>query len=295
MFPRERKVEELKRFLNLFLIFNLVSAPVWAYSLDTSVDEEIRKNYNPSKIEQDTLPSLPQNLKEEPNTVEVNRYTSEYKTQSQSYQPVKTAPHYTSKVSVDGNYAVFKKGTKFKTKLMSGISDRTSRGTSVRLMNKYPVSTTYFTIPIGAIFEGTVVRSHPPQFTGNGGHILLRIDKVIINDVSYSLSARVIEANYKNIFFNSMKGQRKYVKNMFSSMRPGFQYFKRMSSTAARLLNDGGAAFWSPFPFAAGILVLGANVMVSPALAVFSKGGPMYLRGGSNIEIKLSQDALIYN
>ena len=46
----------------IFLIlFNLcfIIGPAAALQLDLSIDEEIRKNYNPSKLEQENLPPLP--------------------------------------------------------------------------------------------------------------------------------------------------------------------------------------------------------------------------------------------
>lgn len=269
--------------------------PACAYNLDTSIDDDIRKNYNPSKIEQDTaLPALPANLQEESNTIPVNQYSSTYATKTQFTQPTKK-PQYNSKISVDGNYAIIKKGTKFQTKLLSGISDRSSKGTPVKLQNRYPVSTTYFTIPSGAIFEGMVAESHPPQFTGNGGLISIKINSVNINGVEHTINAFVTETNFKHVFFNDIKGKRCYIKNMFNSMRPGFRFYKKMFATSARLLNDGGSAIWSPFPLAAGVIGLGTNIIGSPVLAVFSKGESTYLRGGSNVEIKLEQSVIIYN
>lgn len=269
--------------------------PVFAYNLDTSLDDEIRKNYNPSKIEDDmALPKLPQNLREEEtSTVPVRQYTPAYTTQARTAQPVKK-PQYTSKVSVDGNYAVLKKGTKFRTKLVQSVSDKTHKRTDIALINQYPVSTTYLTVPMGAIFQGEIESSHPPQLSANGGLIKIKISSVNINGRDYTVEGFVTEANFRNIFFNNIKGERKYAKNLINSMRPGAYFYKRMFSTSARLVNDGGAAFWSPFPFAAGLIVLGGNIIISPILATFSKGGTVFLRSGSRIEIKLAKDAIIY-
>ena len=47
----------IKNKLLLFTIF-LISAQCLAFELDTSIDDEIRKNYNPSAIE-NSLPALP--------------------------------------------------------------------------------------------------------------------------------------------------------------------------------------------------------------------------------------------
>lgn len=290
----------MKKYFSFLLIINFLCMPimpVFAADFDTSIDDDIRRNYNPSKIEQDMdLPALPKNLEaEETHSVPVNQYQSQYKTQTQMFQPVKKQPCYTSRVNVDGNYAVIKKGTKFRTKLMTGISDKTRKGSAVTLMTRYPVSTTYFTLPKGTLLQGKIEDSHPPLWTGNGGLIVIKVHSVVLNGGEQQLNAKVTEANFRNIFFNNIKGPRRYARSMFNDMRPGVDFYKRMIASTGRLLNDGGAAIWSPFPFVAGILGLGANVMVAPVIAIFSKGGAVYLRAGSDIEVKLTQDMIIYN
>ena len=49
-------------YLNKFFITLLALSiiPVYGLEFDVSVDEEIRKNYNPSKLELEGLPPLPQ-------------------------------------------------------------------------------------------------------------------------------------------------------------------------------------------------------------------------------------------
>src|SRR5574344_102318 len=50
----------IKRLLISILVINLMSYPVLALNFDLSADEEIRKQYNPSKLEQDMgLPPMP--------------------------------------------------------------------------------------------------------------------------------------------------------------------------------------------------------------------------------------------
>ena len=49
----------MKRIVFAILGLYLTIAPALALELDLSVDEEIRINYNPSKLEQQNLPPLP--------------------------------------------------------------------------------------------------------------------------------------------------------------------------------------------------------------------------------------------
>lgn len=266
--------------------------PVYALGFDLSVDDDIRKNYNPSKLEQDMiLPALPKNLQEEaPNSIEAKQYSG------QLLQPAYNKPiKGSSSVSVNGNYAIIKKGTKFRTTLLSSLSDHSNKGTRVKFKLRLPVSTTYLTIPTGTVFIGELEDRHPPQLLGNGGLIKVRIVGMILNGQTYRIDGFVTQANYENIFFNNYKGKRRFASSMVNKMRPGYNFYKRMASTTARLLNDGWGAVWAPFPAALGIVGLAGNVAVAPVLATFTKGAGAYLRSGSYIEFKLAQDIIIYN
>ena len=52
-----------KLFITFISILYLCTPAFAVFDIDTSVDSEIRKKYNPKKIEQDLLPPLPDNLK----------------------------------------------------------------------------------------------------------------------------------------------------------------------------------------------------------------------------------------
>ena len=105
----------MKQFLFTVIVCLLLSVNVEAFELDTSFDEEIRKNYNPSALEY-SLPALPKTS------------PSQNKMQAQTLIP-KTLPEVENKVTkvpikkmqfnpnFDKSTAIkIKKGTKFKVK-----------------------------------------------------------------------------------------------------------------------------------------------------------------------------------
>lgn len=291
----------MKNILSLILIINLLCMPVLALELDTSLDDEVRKNYNPDKIEQDyKLPALPK-VQEEPaikpvsNIVKIPTTAATTNTTTQQLKPITgSIKKPVVKYSAD-SCAILKQGTKIKVKSLCRISDRSRRGTKVSFVSEYPVSTTYFTIPMGTTFKGEIVRSHKPQFGANGGLIVIKIDSVVLRGQTQPINAKITKADSKKIFFNNIKGKRKYASSMFKSMRPGLGFFKKMWRTTTYLAGDGASILVSPFSLAIGGLGLGGNIMVSPALAMFHKGGSISIPEGSNFEIKLMQDVFIYN
>lgn len=280
-------MKKFKKQLILTIISSLLSMPVLAIELDTSIDDTIRKNYNPNKIEEDNeLPPLPAIIKNQPQQQQAKKA----QTQAQAAIQMQSIPNKT-KVT----YAVLKKGTKISLKLLTNVSDRSREGTSVSFVSLYPVSTTYFTIPMGTKFTGKIVNTHGPQFTGNGGLIVMQLDSMQVNEEVQQVNGYVTKVNDKYIFFNNIKGQRKYVKSMLQSMKPGRHFMTKMLRITGNLAADGSSIVLTPFSLMAGVIGLGGNIMISPALALFYKGNPVRVNSGSELDVKLSQDVYIYN
>lgn len=274
-------MKKFKNYLICLLVSSFFSMPIVAIQLDTSIDDSIRKNYNPNKIEEDNaLPAMPAIFKNE-------------NTQQQAKHAQSNPQNSPTKSQI--TYAVLKKGTKVSLKLLNNVSDRSKSGTVVSFVSLYPVSTTYFTIPMGTKFTGKVVSTHGPQFTGNGGLIAMKIDSMSINDEVQPIDAHVTRVNDKYIFFNNIKGQRKYGKSMLQATKPGRHFLTKMIRITGNLAVDGSSIVLTPFSIAAGVIGLGGNVLISPALALFYKGNPIRINSGSEVEIKFSQDVYIYN
>ena len=101
----------MKRLVVAILALYLTVSPVFALQLDMSIDEEIRKNYNPSKLERQNLPPLPKTATPT-KTVTTQPKTTTSTTTTQTSAPPKTTP-----TVVDDFTAIkIKKGTKFRLK-----------------------------------------------------------------------------------------------------------------------------------------------------------------------------------
>lgn len=290
---------KIKKIFILGLIVNLIHAPIFALEFDTSIDDEIRKNYNPSKIEDDTaLPALPKILEDD--LTPPQKASPTYATRknqnavvSESLQYSQIKKNLTNKAQKDG--IRLKKGTKIRLKLVNNVSDTSKRGTRLTFVSTHPVTTTYFTIPSGTIFKGEVINSHGPQFAGNGGLIVIKINSVTINGELQPINANVIRTNSKFIYLNNIKGKRTYAKSMFTSMKPGYHFFKKMMGVTRNLAIDGSSILISPFSLCAGVLGLGGNILVSPVMAIFHKGKSVSIKSGSEFKVKLMQEVYIYN
>ena len=259
-----------------------------AFDIDTSVDDEIRKKYNTKKIEDDLLPPLPDNLKNDI-PLKSNENFSKPVLSTPPLKEVKTLP------SSKDQQITLKKGTKFTVRLTSGISDKMSVGTKIYFRLSKPVKTRYFSLPENTRFIGVVTDSHTPQLAGNGGLIVIKVDNVTINGKSQEINAKITKANYKNIYFNNIKGKRTYWKNVINSTKPGRTFYNKMWAKTKKLAGDSVTVIFSPFTLITGVVVVGVNFIGSPVFALFSEGGSISIPANSPFELKLLEDTTIYN
>lgn len=274
-----------------------------AFDIDTSVDSEIRKKYNTNKIEEDLLPPLPDKLKNDIPLKSNEDFTKPLTPQTVSKQsPVtqnfgmkEVKNNQTAVSKSKGQHIKLRRGTKFTVRLTSGISDKMAEGTKIYFRLAKPITTKYFSLPENTRFAGVVVNSHTPQMSGNGGLLVIKVDNVIVNGRTQEINAKVTKVNYKKVFFNNIKGKRTYCKNVAKSVQPGKRFYNKMWTKSKRLANDSVTVIFSPVTFAAGAVVMCANAVGSPVFAMFSKGGSVSIPANSPFELKLLEDAIIYN
>ena len=150
---------------------------VSAFELDTTFDEEVRKNYNPSALE-NSLPKLPKTLPTEQNNSSTQPQTTVPKTLPTQQTVTKVPLQY----NFDKSTAIrIKKGTKFKVKSSAYLSDSTHIGSKLSFTTLAPVTQRYVTIPSGTVFGAVVINSHNPQITGNGGLLEIGLENIRLN------------------------------------------------------------------------------------------------------------------
>ena len=266
----------------VLIIFAFQLLPCLAYQLDTSVDDEIRRNYNPSKLEQ-TLPRLP---KTQPTKTEEKVVIPK---NIQKLEQVKSVTN--SYAPVDKSTAIrIKKGTKFRVQSNSSLSDVTPKGARFTFTSLSPVTQRYITIPAGTVFRAVVTDSHTPQFSGNGGLLEIMVDGIVVNGRNYPAQAKIIKANHKRIFINNIKGKRQYMKGVAKQVNKGENFYKKSRRLSSKLADNPVGIIISPVPTVVGMGVYATNFVGSPIFSLGNKGGRVSLPAGTEFEIKLLED-----
>ena len=291
----------VKNISTIFIIFMLLATPVFALELDTSVDDEIRRTYDPSKLEQ-SLPALPKTAPTQQNTVSKTPQTTQApKTAPKSLpstpvaKPQLGVKKLPNEYKFDKSTAIrIKKGTKFRVKSNSVISDYLKEGARVSFTTIKPVTQRYITVMDGTKFTAVVEDSHLPQMTGNGGLVVLMIDSITVNGQTRSVHGKITKANLKKIFFNNIKGKRQYWKGVANQVDKGENFYKKTRRTSSKLADNPVGILISPIPVLTGMVVYAVNFAGSPLFALFSKGGRISIPAGSEFEIKLLEDVYLY-
>lgn len=298
----------LKKYIcSAFALF-ICAMPTYSLELDMSVDEEIRKNYNPSQLELDALPPIPEVKNSAPKTPPAKTVPTKTPTQTTTSAPPKTVPtteyaKTTGRVkkdlpktsSRDDLAAIkIKKGTKFLVKSQTSVSDYSRAGAGLSFVSLEPVTKRYVTIPAGTVFKGVVVESHQPQATGNGGLIVLKANKMVYKGATYSMNAKITKADGKKIFLNNIKGKRQYWKGVARQIDKGENFYKKTRRTSTKLANNPIGVIISPIPTITGIVVYAVNLAGSPLFSIYYKGGHVSLPAGTLYQIKLMDDLYMY-
>ncbi len=285
----------IKRIINLrvllknviITLFLLVSTHAHAFDLDMTVDDDIRKNYNSSKlvkdtntVELETLPDLPDKLKN----------SSADKTFIKADTQTKYIP---PKNLITGGKIKISRGTSFNVVSVAQISDWQTKGAQVKFKTKNVLTAKHYTIPASTVFTGEIIESHQPQLTCNGGLVVIRVRSMNYKGQNVPLNAYVTRANEKKVFLNDIKGRRTYLATMWKKGNWGRAIFNKMLTLTINLGGDGSTLLLSPFPFAYGVICVGLNTLTSPITAFFNKGGHVNIPAGSPFRIRLIDDTYI--
>ncbi len=239
--------------------------------LDDSIDSDIRKEYN---VENSTLPSLP-NAKPSPSTSTVK---------------IPEKPQY----NPTGKKYEIKNGTKVELALNSKVTDYMPKGSIVSFSARNGFTTKEGEIiPAGTIFKGRIINSHTPQITGNGGLVALQVDEIYFNGLRSPIETKIMLANYSKVPFGNIKGKRSYWTNCVKSSAGGKKFYNSSKKAAKKMGDIPIIGLLSPIPFLVGAIVYDVNIIISPVISIFKKGGHVSLPKGTLFEIKFTDNTTI--
>ena len=144
----------LKNSLIIFFSLMVTSMPVLALDLDLSVDEEIKKKYDTSKLQYDVLPALPKVDSTKTTTLQKPATSSTTTTAVPKATPTYTveAPNVTK---ADLKNAIkIPAGTKFQVRSDQKISDWLRTGNTLSFTTYAPIYKSYISIPVGSKIYG---------------------------------------------------------------------------------------------------------------------------------------------
>lgn len=301
----------MKKFVTSFLLClilfesslsqSVFAGTIWA---DDSLNDVIIKEYDANALRDEYLPVLPDSLKQEQKqksnkttqseqSSEKNNTYFEPKQEISKSQIIQKPEYPTTNTTNSTDYALLKKGTKFKLRIEQPIDDSAPVGSNIEFTSLYPESSKYITIPAGTRFIGSVQDSHQPQISANGGLLVISIDSFIYNNRRYPLNAKITMVGNKHIFQNNIKGKHTYWKGVAKTAKPSIKFYKKAWSTTKKFAKDGLEVILTPITFIGGATVLLVGTVSSPFVALFTKGERLFINKGTYFQIKLLEDTQV--
>jgi hypothetical protein len=258
-------------FITICLLNMTLLLPVAAIELDTSIDSQIKRNFDATKLELDRLPPPP-TLPSDPDVADFDKTM----TSIRFSEPIKLP-----------------KGTKFQVDIYEDLYGSTPKGKNIDFYSAFPVTKRYITVPTHTRFKAKVINSHPPQRAGNGGLLFIKVTDMDLRGRSYPINGYVTKANYKKVFRNNIKGRHGYIRGMYHSTRPGRVFYYQTVHMTSRLAEGPFTVLISPFVLLTGVFVVLLNFVGSPIFGLFYKGSELVIPAGARFEIKLLDDVII--
>ena len=266
----------------LIVFFSLLCSSAFAYELDTSFDDEVRKKYkvdelneiNADKIQLPKLPAIADD--------------SDFDVPRPVKDETVNLPYFPENYS--GEVKVLKSGRKFWVVNSQPLSDRYKEASRVTFTNIEEVNYNGITIPQGSTFRGTIKESHLPQMTGNGGLVRIQIDELAYKGNLYKISSSIIKIDDKRVIGGKVKGKRCYVSNLKKSNSKGVKFNRKMIKAAKKVERYPVVNILGVVPRTVGVVTLGVNGVISPVSASFKRGAHAFIPKGTIFEIKLTKD-----
>lgn len=277
--------KSLNIILTLGLLLN-TCMPVIGYELDLSVDDVIRRKYNTEKLEQDVLNNTLNNNIKNTSPTNISKVIPNLQLDYSAALPEITKAEKKF-------YRKIPQWTKFAVKSDQTISNYTPKGTKITFTSTQPVYKKNITIPAGTKFYGEIVNSHPPQRTGNGGLVVIRLNAISYNGQTYAFNGKITKATAKKVFFNKIKGKRQYIAGVGKQIDKGENFYKKSKNLSSKMADNPILIILSPLPAVVGIAGYAGATLVSPLTALTVKGGNLSIPAGSSFEIKLLDDAYV--
>lgn len=303
------KINYMKKILSLFLLLSLTVTQVFALDdnslpalpnlpdFDRVLPPDNMDVFSPSATPPKIAPAvspIQKPIAKTPPPVQKQVSAPAKKPAAVSQKPVNNSKNSYYKNNIKTSY-ILPKGKKFKVRLDNNISDKSPEGSIITFKSIYPETARYITVPAGTVFKGKITDTHPPYITGNGGLIVINVDRMVYHGNTYEIDAKVSVAAGKHIFLNNIKGKRMYFQSIPKSMKPGTTFFKKMWKVTCNLAkNENGVEIiLTPFSLITGTLVYAVNFVASPVLAIFYKGKSITIPRDSQFTIQLREDAVL--
>lgn len=281
-------MNKFKIIITILFIF-LLNLSSYSYDLDLSVNNDIERQYNSNKLNEDMgiIESNKTNLSKK----KQQKITNSPPKSSLNYEEGSVINALNQKTTSNNQNSIkIPSGTKFSVKSSTMVSGWSGINSLLSFTSTQPVYKNGITIPSGTVFKGIICASHPGQISGNGGLLEIKITSMILNGKTCTIEGKITKANSKNIYFNHIKGSRQYIKGVSNQINNGIKFYKSAKNFSSKLSSNPIGTIISPLPIITGMAGTTLYTVISPITGLKQRGKNITLPSGTIYEIKLTKD-----
>ncbi len=185
------------------------------------------------------------------------------------------------------------KGTKFLVKSKQDVSNFSNNGSKIVFESVYPEKIIPNTAPSKLVFKGNITKTRNPQLAGSSALVKIKIDKMVVGNISYPVNGLITKINNKPVYFNSLKGDSSFLANTFKNASIKSGVLSKVYKDPCDVVCEETNAFISPLYLLSGAILQTSNLVLSPVGALFKTGKDLYIKNNSDFVIKLADDVFI--
>ena len=141
--------------------------------------------------------------------------------------------------------------------------------------------------PTEVIFTGRIIENNPPRLVGRSSTLKLKIDTMKVGNITYHTVAYISRMGKKMVMTGVLTGNPIYMENLADTANRGTITIDKVYKDPCKFYCESIKSPIRPLYYLGGAVLQVADLLLSPVICVFKRGGEIEIPQYTSFEIKL--------
>ena len=141
--------------------------------------------------------------------------------------------------------------------------------------------------PTEVIFTGQIIENNPPRLVGRSSTLKLKIDTMKVGNITYHTVAYISRMGKKMVMTGVLTGNPIYMENLADTANRGTITIDKVYKDPCKFHCESIKSPIRPLYYLGGAVLQVADLLLSPVICVFKRGGEIEIHQYTSFEIKL--------